>query len=301
MAPIGTQWMNFAFVNLGFICIILIMIFYVYIANIKKNWGMYKCNPMFMLLSDNIGADFKSCINQVQNKAMPTVMAPVNNNLNALNEQSAKQSDSIDLGLDSIGGLGDSLDFGLDKIENTFSNTTTELQKLSYTMQDMLNKVVATGTGLAYVLQTNSKAMSSIWKGPPGQVMRKLASLGSCFHPDTQIQLLDGTFLKMKDVEPGSILVDGSKVISVMRVDNREPLLKLESTLVDGGIYVSGSHLIKKDESFIKVESHPNALKQTEVESSWYSCLITDTHKIQIGEYIFWDWEDYYYPSTIYE
>ena len=86
-----------------------------------------------------------------------------------------------------------------------------------------------------------------------------------------------------------------------MRVDNREPLLKLESTLVDGGIYVSGSHLINKDESFIKVESHPNALKQTEVESSWYSCLITDTHKIQIGEYIFWDWEDYYYPSTIYE
>jgi len=31
---------------------------------------------------------------------------------------------------------------------------------------------------------------------------------------------------------------------------------------------------------------------QTEVYSDWFSCLITTTGKIPIGNYIFWDWED---------
>ena len=98
----------------------------------------------------------------------------------------------------------------------------------------------------------------------------------------------------MEDVKPGNILKDGSRVVSTMQIDNsgfREPLMKL------GDVYVTGSHLVKygNGNNFVHVSEHPDAKPQTVIKSDWYSCLITDTHRIPIGNYIFWDWEDYYY------
>ena len=42
----------------------------------------------------------------------------------------------------------------------------------------------------------------------------------------------------------------------------------------------------------VKVKDYKNAILQSEVYSDWFSCLITTTGKIPIGNYSFWDWED---------
>ena len=44
-------------------------------------------------------------------------------------------------------------------------------------------------------------------------------------------------------------------------------------------------------ENYIKVSSYGKAEKTTEHSKELY-CLITSNHRIQIGEYTFWDWED---------
>jgi hypothetical protein len=44
---------------------------------------------------------------------------------------------------------------------------------------------------------------------------------------------------------------------------------------------------------FICVKEHPRAIIETEKKLEWFSCLITNTHKIKIGKELFWDWEDY--------
>ena len=44
-------------------------------------------------------------------------------------------------------------------------------------------------------------------------------------------------------------------------------------------------------ESFIPVKDVNYAIK-TDICDEELSCLITSTHKIPIGEYTFWDWED---------
>jgi hypothetical protein len=60
-------------------------------------------------------------------------------------------------------------------------------------------------------------------------------------------------------------------------------------------IYVTGSHLVlnNKTNKFSKVENYFKA-KLSDKYVDWFSCLITSDHKIQIGNEVFWDWEDHF-------
>ena len=295
MAPTGKHWMNFIYINLAFITIVCIMVYYISIKEIKKNWGKYRCNPMFMVFSDNIADDFTTCINTVQNHSIGPLLTPVTTEIGDLQSASEQQNQQIQESKSSIDNLNFSLDSSMSSMDNKFSNSSVELQKITYGIKDLMGKMGAIAVSMMYVLQGNVHTMKSAWNGPPGQIMRKLASLGHCFHPDTKLILKNGKSVCMKDVPLGSILENGSKVVSVMKVDPcGEPLLKIQSS--GQPIYVTGSHLIKEDGdfSFIKVADHPNAESQDAVKSDWYSCLITDNHLIKIGDYIFWDWEDYH-------
>ena len=64
--PKSIDWLNFIYVNLGFIAQVLIMYIYTSIDEIKKNWPLYRCNPLYMPLSDNIAQDFTYCIQNTQ-------------------------------------------------------------------------------------------------------------------------------------------------------------------------------------------------------------------------------------------
>ena len=302
MSPIGNHWIKFAYVNLGFFTIIAIMVYYISIKEIRQNWSKYRCNPMFMPFSENVMDDFEKCITSVQDLSTDRFLAP-------LTEQSAETSAKVADGTAAMGGYTTSLtdissSFAnkLSGVENTFTNGSIEFQRMSYSIKDMMSKIVGISTTLLYVLDANAKTFGSIWNGVPGKTMRKLALLGHCFHPDTKLKLKTGEIVSMKNVMLGSILEDGSKVLSVMKIDNTtnsEPLMKIKTSGlfdIDTFIYVTGSHLIKSKIGikFQKVHTHPDAKHQSIITSDWYSCLITDTHLIKIGSQTFWDWEDYY-------
>lgn len=55
---------KFLFVNFGF----LFLIFYIVIAKeikkIKQQWPLYRCNPSYMLLADNIVENYNYCLSQ---------------------------------------------------------------------------------------------------------------------------------------------------------------------------------------------------------------------------------------------
>ena len=96
----------------------------------------------------------------------------------------------------------------------------------------------------------------------------------------------------MKDIDLGDVLEDNSIVESVLKIDNRKERQPFYSI---GDILVTGSHLVfdKSKNDFVKVENYINATK-TNIVSDSFSCLITDTHRIPIGNEIFWDWEDHF-------
>ena len=65
-----------------------------------------------------------------------------------------------------------------------------------------------------------------------------------------------------------------------------DPYYKLPSDIL-----VTGSHYVKDGDTFKQVKDLPDAEATTQVDSVVY-CLVTSDHKIPVGDYIFWDWED---------
>ena len=104
----------------------------------------------------------------------------------------------------------------------------------------------------------------------------------------------------MKDIKLGTILENGAEVYGVLTLkgDKNNPYYKIWSDKLDNHIYVTGEHKILVDmknrtdiESFKPVKDVSYALK-TDICDDELSCLITSNHRIPIGEYTFWDWED---------
>jgi hypothetical protein len=91
----------------------------------------------------------------------------------------------------------------------------------------------------------------------------------------------------MKNLKLGDVLVNGSIVKATMQIRNEDdPYYKLP-----GDIFVTGSHYIQNGDSFVRVSKFDGASHTDRVDAI-VSCLITSDHRIPVGDYVFWDWED---------
>lgn len=119
-----------------------------------------------------------------------------------------------------------------------------------------------------------------------------------CFHPDTLLLLDNGNYVKMKDIKLGSKLKNGSIVNGLLKLNNLdnngnidEKIYALPNGENNLPVLVTGKHLIYCKNKLDFVKNHPDS-KITDVNSKTLSCLITSDHHINIGNYVFWDWED---------
>jgi hypothetical protein len=184
----------------------------------------------------------------------------------------------------------------IQNVFGVFLNLVIEFQKITIGIMDLIGKVIGIMVSLMYVIDGSILTMQSTWNGPPGQLVQ---ALGKCFYPHTIIKLANGDKKCIKDIDLGDVLEDGSIVESVMKIDNKRekiPLYIIKNEGVDNNdIYVTGSHLVfdKKLNKFIQVKNYSKA-ELSNVQTDWFSCLITTNHKIPIGNEIFWDWEDHF-------
>ena len=108
-----------------------------------------------------------------------------------------------------------------------------------------------------------------------------------CFSPETLVKLQNGDEVAMKDLKLGDVLVNGSVVKATMKIKNdNDPYYKLP-----GSVHVTGSHYIKDGDKYVQVKDFPGAELTTQTDPV-VSCIVTDDHKIPVGDFIFWDWED---------
>lgn len=113
-----------------------------------------------------------------------------------------------------------------------------------------------------------------------------------CFSPETLVKLQNGRTVMMKNLKLGDVLINGSIVDAVMKIKNdNDPYYKLP-----GNILVTGSHYVKYGGKYIHVKDVPDAKPTGKVDPVVY-CLVTSDHKIPVGDYTFWDWEDNLIPT----
>lgn len=292
--PTGKNWFFFVFTQSIFILQIAAIYYFVSMKNIQDNWPLYRCNPMYMPFSNDIQKDFVYCVQNMQGNFMGYLLQPLTYVTTLLSS----------LGGDFMGAINDVREM-VNKIRNfignivqsifgVFLNIIIQFQKITIGIKDMISKVIGVMVTMMYVMDGSTKTMQSVWNGPPGQMVK---ALGHCFHPDTKLRLKDGKIVSMSKVNLGDILENGSKIMAKMDIlnDGKEKLYKLEKKGVNKeDIYVTGSHLIldEIDGKYREVQTYSGA-KPANIKIETFSCLITDNHKIKIGESTFWDWEDY--------
>ena len=281
------------FVIIGFITITLTMFLFVSITDIKANWANYRCNPIYMPLSDNIEKDFVFCIQNMQTNYMGYLLQPltyVTSTLSTLADQFVGNIDAIRTVLSNVRTFATTI---LTGIFSALMSIVVSYQKLIISIKDLAGKLIGSMVSLMYIMYGSMMTIQSSWNGPPGKMVRSL-----CFHPDTKIRLKNGNVRLMKDLDLGDVLENDIKIQSIMKMNNLEnenKLYKFEKMGVGSSdIYVTGKHMVFCDEigKFVYVDQHPDAVKQNEISSDWLSCLITSNHRIPIGKLICWDWED---------
>lgn len=293
--PKGSDWVNFIYINLAFVAQVVAMYYFTSVQQIKDNWPKYRCNPMYMLLSDDIQKDFVYCIQSMQTNYMGYLLQPltyITSNLSAMGAGFVNNIDSIRYMMSNIRTFLTTITEG---IFGVFLNIIISFQKIMISIKDLVGKMIGVMVAMMYIMDGSLKTINSSWNGPPGQMVR---ALGKCFHPDTKIKLNDGTVKMMKDLNLGDVLENGVKIMATMQLENasgEEKLYKLENMGVNGeNIYVTGKHMVysEKERKYIYVKDLESAVEQDEVKSDWFSCLITYNHTIPIGQLVFWDWED---------
>lgn len=293
--PKGSDWVNFIYINLAFVAQVVAIYYFTAVQQIKDNWPKYRCNPMYMPLSDDIQSDFVYCIQSMQTNYMGYLLQPltyITSNLSAMGAGFVNNIDSIRYMMSNIRTFLTTITEG---IFGVFLNIIISFQKIMISIKDLVGKMIGVMVAMMYIMDGSLKTINSSWNGPPGQMVR---ALGKCFHPDTKIKLNDGSIKMMKDLHLGDVLENGVKIMATMQLENasgEEKLYKLEKMGVDGSdIYVTGKHMVysEKQKKYIYVKEFDGAVEQDEVKSEWFSCLITYTHTIPIGQLVFWDWED---------
>ena len=299
--------------------IIIVFIFiFLYIFNlvvvgmqrIKDNWPVYRCQPLVMPFASFFGHDtgknYAYCIQSMQKGFMDDLLKPLNFNVNILGDITSELTGTFNNFREFTKYFRFSMMDAFSNIFATLFNLMIEVQRTVINIKDMVGKVIGIMTTTLYVLDGSVMTMSSAWSGPPGQLVRAL-----CFHPETQLDLKNGNKVSMKDVELNSILKNGTRVLSVMKLSNLdengtiiEKMYRVKRYIKnnndndnddndDDYILVSGSHLIYNPDSkqFVQVKDLPNS-EISQVDCDVLSCLITSNHTIPIGDWIFHDWED---------
>ena len=297
--PSGKNWINFLYVNIAFAIYISGIFYFSQIAEIKSKWPLYRCNPMFMLLADDVESNFVYCIQNMQINFMGFLLEPltfITSQVSGIISGFIQDIQYVRAMFFKIRSFFSSI---IQSVFGVFLNIIIEFQKVTIGIRDLIGKVIGVVVTLMHTIEGSLLTMQSAWNGPPGQIVQ---ALGNCFHPNTKIKLKNGNIVLIKDINLGDVLEDGSIVESTMKIDNKKEqvsLYKIEKVGVNNeDIYVTGSHLVfdRNMKQFIQVSNYSKAVL-TNLKVDWFSCLITSNHNIVIGKETFWDWEDHFIKS----
>jgi hypothetical protein len=93
--PTGQNWINFIYVNIGFTLYTVATYYLSSLKEIKDNWPLYRCNPMYMPLSDNMNEDFTYCVQNITTSFMGFLLQPLTFITSTLSTLGSNFSDQI--------------------------------------------------------------------------------------------------------------------------------------------------------------------------------------------------------------
>jgi hypothetical protein len=291
-----------AIIFLLILSIYMFNIFNLGIGNIQKNWIVYRCNPTIMPFAGYFGHDpvenFGYCIQNMQTSYMGFLLKPTHYLISTIQSMLGGLTTDINWIRKKIESLVSNLTNIIVNIFGIFINIIIEFQRIFIKLKDTFSKVLGIMVSVIYIIEGGMLSGKSIMAGPVGETLKFV-----CFHPKTKLRLENGISKTINNIDVDDILQNGSKVLATLKIKgnvdinfNNNSIYKIKNNTDNTDILVTGSHLIlnKETNKFIPVNKISNkiATKCNNIKCDYFYCLITDDHKICIGEHIFWDWED---------
>lgn len=249
---------------------------------LKKHWVEYRCNPIYMpvagLVGDDVISNFTKCTMKGFQDYAGFVMDPIIAEFSIINDTIGE----IGSTMNSFRGMFSSVRGGMlgvvgsvfGKIHNVMSQT----QYIIIRMRTILSRIVGVMYSFVYIFYSGMQTGESVVNGPVGSMMSFL-----CFDENTKIGTFKGIKV-MKDVEIGDRITGNLAIVtSVYKLDGKGAQMYNLS-----GIMVTGSHKVKYNGKFIRVDKHPHAIKSKKV-CDGLVCLNTSNHRISIRNYEFLD------------
>ena len=111
----------------------------------------------------------------------------------------------------------------------------------------------------------------------------------SCLDKNTLLQMLDGSYKTIEKIQIGDILYKNNKVTAKIKVNAKG--LQMYNL---NDIIVSGTHVVKYKDKWIKVKDHPESILIPIYLESYLYCFNTSNKNIIINDIIFTDWDEIY-------
>ena len=283
--PSVTSWLHFSLVHVLLFAYVLFMFVTAHVAAIRQSWPEHRCNPLYMIFADDVSQNFTQCVHTSQSNYMGFLLQPLTYVTQTLGVQLSSMMTDINEIRSMFSKVRTLFATIIQDVFGVFLNLIIEFRRISIALQDMMGKNIGIMTTLLYTLDGSIQTMQSTWNGPPGQSIR---ALGKCFLPETPLRLATGEWTTMSTVPLGAQLCNGARVLAILHIDNKQDAVPM--FVLPGPVFVTASHFVYT-KSWIRVHTHPLA-ERTDWFPPTLCCLITDTHTIPVGTYLFWDWED---------
>lgn len=291
----GKDILSLVFVLIIFVLLFISNFLIVGVNNIKKNWPLYRCNPVVMPFAGVFGHDPATnmvyCVQSMQSEYMTYLLEPIHYALSAVESIGSNLMSDMQQ-IRKLSGNMSSFSIGnFTTVFTKFENIRIEFHRILVKFKDIMSRLLGSMLTFCYIFIGGMDTGQSIINGPIGGAIKAI-----CFHPDNKIKLKDGSIKKMYQVDLNDVLKDGTTVGATMRIkpNNDEEMYKLWSNNISDYIYVTGSHFYRDNHGkWQKVSTHKQAIKcDFDFDCIPYLvCYVTNNGTIPIGEHIFSDWE----------
>jgi len=266
------------FETMQIVLIIIVMIliagfvFSIYaIKYINQNWEEYRCQPLYMMIAGLIGHDPDENHIYCQKKMAALSASNITEKMDRDNEKRntiaktlQRVASEMAHKINSVDSVHNQATQGILSVINNFKGTILFMMEK---LKIIIKKLLAIATVIIYTLFSSVIFMKSMMGGTLGGLDNIL-----CFSGDT---IINGK--PIKDLKPGG------DILGVMEfLYNDRFIYKYKD------VRVTGEHLVKENEKWIKVKESKFARKIVYNEPNVY-CLITKDNTVTINGIVFSD------------
>lgn len=255
------------------------------IGKIRNNWPENRCKHPYSQYPSIFGPEGTTyeenkayCDAKAANSAFNSNIGGVQNQIDSQNNSINNITESVNNTQKMILGMKESL---MKQINDMYQKMYSMFKRIAYLFKvftRLFYRIFQTFNSLFKTIKYAVWTLMSVWEGPIGGLVRAF-----CFGCHTLIEL-DGKLKRLDEIVIGDN-ISGDIVVGVceFKKDTRDQYYKM------GDVYVSGMHIIEHDGKFIRVHSHPRAVK-VDYNLPVIRCLITDTGRLRIGGNIYCDY-----------